>query len=152
MVLHVPQVAVTSDVIAMSLQKEVFRKLKDNRKKHKQLACDVVVDLPREGFDLGAVFIDDCRVCPLQLRNKLWDIVDLRVVEDAWTNLPKTKRFVAVVSTVFKVCTILELLLHRQLENLLADRKLFVDLLLCQTEVDDVEEPFVGVSNYTCPC
>lgn len=98
------------------------------------------MDVPREGLDVRTVLVDHLWVRPLQLRDELRDVVDLRVVDDARAHLPESKRLISVVPAVLKVRAILELLLGWKLEHLLANGKLFIDLLLRQAEVDDVEK------------
>lgn len=65
MVLHIPQVAVAADVVAMSLQEVIFGQFEYEGEEHEKLTHDIVVDVAREVLDNGAVLADDLRVRPL---------------------------------------------------------------------------------------
>lgn len=78
--------AVALLVVPVPLQEKVLRQLEHEREQHQQLVDDVVVDVPREGLDLGAVAVDDVGVWLIKGGDELRDVVDLGVVVYAWPN------------------------------------------------------------------
>jgi hypothetical protein len=140
MVLHIPQMTIASHIVAMPLEEEVLWELEDDGEEYEKPADDVVVDVPRESLDSGAVLIDHRRLRPLELRYELGDVVNLRVVVDARPHLTQAQRLVSVVPAVLDIRAVLELLLGWEVEYFLADGELLIYLRLCQTEVDDVEK------------
>lgn len=68
----------------MALREVIFvRQLQDNGEQHEQLLHDVVVDVTSKVLYLCPVRIDDLGLFPFECRNKLGDVEDLCIVEDA---------------------------------------------------------------------
>lgn len=68
----------------MALREIIFiGKLQDNGKQHQQLLHDVVVDVASKVLYLCPVRIDELGLFPLECWDKLRDIEDLCVIEDA---------------------------------------------------------------------
>lgn len=97
-------------------------------------------------LDLVPVLLDELRLRPLVRRDELGDIEDFSVVEDAWTDFAQAQRFVAFVTAILEVGAVLQFLLSGELEDLFANGKLSVYLLLGEAEVDDVEEAWTSMS------
>jgi hypothetical protein len=86
--------------------------------------------------------VDDFWVRSFECWDELWNVVDLSVVLHARSDFSKAERFIAIVATVLKVGSILQLLLRRKLEKLLANGELTVDRFLAESEIRDIEEPW----------
>jgi hypothetical protein len=102
------------------------------------------VDVHCELLDLVPVLLDDGRVLAFRvLCREFGDVVDLRVISDASASfdLPRTEGLVAVVTPVFEVGAIFDLLVGWKIKDLLAQAELTVDWVLGQAEIGDVEEP-----------
>jgi hypothetical protein len=139
-VLHIPQVGVAADVVAMSLQEIILGQFEDEGEEHEELIHDVVVDVAREVLDDGTILVDDLRVRPLKLGDEVGDVVDLGVVEDTRVHLPQALGLIPIVLALLQVGTVFEFLLRRQIKHFPAKSELLVYLLLCQAEIDDVEK------------
>lgn len=84
--------------------------------------------------------VDDLWVWSFECWDELWNVVDLSVVLHTWSDFSKTERFIAIIATILKIGSILQLLLCRKLKKLLADGELTVDRFLAQSEIGDIEE------------
>lgn len=81
-------------------------------------------------LDFSPIVFDQSWVRSLVLRNELWYVINLRVVELTGSNFTESKWLVSIVSTILQICAVLQLLLGVQVEEFLANGKLTVDLLL----------------------
>lgn len=140
MILHISEMTITLLRVTMVLQEEILGQLKHDGKKHEQFPHDLIVDVLGEILDLIPMLPDQLGMAPFTLGDEFGDVVDLRVVFDAVLDLSETERFVAVVATMLEVGTVLELLLGRQVKNLLAEAELSVDLFLAEAEVGNIKE------------
>lgn len=83
----------------MALREVIFvRQLQDDSEQHKQLLHDVVMDVTSKVLYLCPVSIDDLGLFPLACWDKLGDVEDFCVVEDAgldflesWSTTRSTK-------------------------------------------------------------
>ena len=129
-------------LIPMHLQEIILRQFQHERKQHEQLPHDLEMNVLRKMFDLITVVVYDGRVRVLRGVGgcELRDVVDLRVVLDVVFDCPDAARLVAVVAAMFEVGAVLDLFFRGEVEDLLAQAKLAVNLVLGETEVGDVEE------------
>ena len=140
MVLHVTKMAVRLLLVPVMLKKEVLWQFKHDGKQREQLRYNTIVDRFREVPDLIPMLSKYFRLRTLILWDKLGNVEDLCVVNNAWSDLTQAKRLVTVVLALLEAGAVFEFLFGRKLKDLLADSELAVDLILCETEVDDVEE------------
>ena len=91
-----------------------------------------------EGLDFLAVVLDDGRMIACELRGEFEDVVHFDVVAEAWEDFDGAQRPVAGVVAVFEVGAVLQFLFGGEGEEVFADGKLAVDLVLGEAEVGDV--------------
>jgi hypothetical protein len=106
------------------------------------------VNVAREALNNRSIVINDVWLGKFKFGNEFWDVVNFSLVKDARANFLQWKlegfpltgyqfstysephRLVAVITTFFKLGTILELFFYWELEQLFANGKLAINILL----------------------
>lgn len=91
-------------------------------------------------FDGGPVLKNEVGVGTLVERNNLGDVVNFCVVKMAGDNFTDSAWFVAVITSVLQVGSVFQLLFRGEIEKFFSDGELIINFLLCEAEVDYVEE------------
>ena len=110
-VFHVAEVTVAVRGVAVYLEEVVFGEFEDDCDQGKEFVHDGLVDVFAEFVDRGPSVKDYLRVWAVVRWDRLGDVIDFRIVEDAGSEFADAFWLIAIVPAIFEVSAVLKLFL-----------------------------------------